>query len=93
MSVPFYLQQGLCLIYGKDLVSRSGIQATDINWKWGSIYDINYLAVPIYQFHVGDQVLYNSEDVDVRLAYFTEPNSPYTVYETSKLAGRDNPIP
>lgn len=91
-AVPFYLQQGFSLIYGKLAVSPSGVTPTDIKWKWGSIYDINQLAIPIYQFHVGDVVLYNSEDADVKLAYATEPNSPYIVYETAKLAGRDSPI-
>lgn len=89
--IPFYLQQGYCLIYGNSLVSPSGITPTDINWRWGGIYDINYEVQSIYQFFVGESVLYNSTEARARLAYATEPNSPYIVYETARLAGKDFP--
>jgi hypothetical protein len=88
-AIPFYLQQGYCLIYGSgSLVGTSGLQAQDTTWKFGMIQDINYLAVPIYQFHIGDSVLFKETDVRVRLAW---DNYPYTEVETAKLAGREFP--
>lgn len=92
MSVPFYLQQGYCLIYGRDLSSTAGITPTNVDWRWGGVYDIQQVPQTIYRFFVGDRVLYNDTEARARLAYATEPNSPYIVYETVKLAGKETGV-
>jgi len=88
MALPFnYIPNpNEVVIYGAGLAqSLSGVVPDNTSFKYGSIYAI---GANIYNVQVGDYVLFDEREVQVRLL-FGAGNYPYTVFQGAQLAGVD----
>lgn len=87
LPFPFILPNGFVAIYGEFENSLSGMIPSDRKFVFGYIYQI---ATDVYSVYDNDYVLYNKNDVNVRLIW---DNVPYQQIEAAKLAGVDEIIP
>lgn len=66
-TLPVTLPAGYIIVYGDNITSSSGITPDNINFRFGSIYQIWDGGAPFV--YGGDLIMYNVNDVTVRLTY------------------------
>lgn len=88
MPLPIYLPYGVVSIYGiGDNVGISGIKPPK-DFLWGNVDQVSQYG--IVWAKPGDNVLFNDNDVQCRLAYATD-NTSYTIIAEAKLVCREYP--
>ena len=89
MSVPITLPNGYALIYGQLTESPSGLVVDNTNFRFGSIYQI-YDGGAVFVYG-GDQVMYNINDVEARMAYPPTEFLNYSLIQV-RLVTKQSPL-
>jgi hypothetical protein len=88
LPFPYTVAPDSVMIYGAGVQqSLSGVIPDRTNYKYGYVWDV---GSGIYNFVYGNFVLFNEDDIKVKLLW---NGFPYSEIEGAKLAGVDEAIP